>query len=395
MKIDMHVHSKLGGDCSAEPHEIVEAARAKGLDAICITEHHSFLASEPFERIAEKEGFLVFRGAEYHSRDGHLLIFGVKDDRFNKGYYLPAQEIIDYVLSEGGIVIPAHPFKKGYRFTMGNKIFQLKGLVAIETLNGKTPPKQNFEAELARRKLGLFATGGSDAHTHYDVGKVYTVFRHEIRTIEDLVEVLRQGNYYPIQTTFNNALKKEIKSLKGLMNLLQNKGFSVKKQYSHPTFHFYEDKGLEVLIIGLTSQADEEKIATCLEEANEKNLISKRDMLIILRSHNDNICAFGVRAPEEENTHYESFVEESFDGSGMTYSPFLNVLERVGYKPSPNKSVVFPSSIEIHFRALPENVTWRFYKRIIYVGNEKRIRNALHVLEEFGIPYTYLTHKNH
>ena len=199
MKIDMHVHSKLGKDCLAEPEEIVAHARKIGLDAICITEHHSYLASEPFERISEKEGFPVFRGAEYHSANGHLLIFGVQDDGFNRGYYLPAQDIIDYVVSRGGIVIPAHPYKTGYRFYMGDYLFKLKGIVAIETLNGRTSDAQNALAEKARAKLGLKGIGGSDAHRPENVGKVYTLFDEKITSMADLLKALRFGNYRPVE----------------------------------------------------------------------------------------------------------------------------------------------------------------------------------------------------
>jgi predicted metal-dependent phosphoesterase TrpH len=203
MKIDMHVHTKYGDDCLLEPTEMIRRAKEIGLDAVCVTEHHSYSASEPVCKIAELEDFLVLRGAEYHSSDGHLLLYGVRDDRFNWGKYMPIQEVIDYVNSIGGLVVAAHPYQKAYTKFMCDKIYRLRGIAAVETMNGRIPAEQNKAAEQAAKILGLSEIGGSDAHSAREIGRAYTVFEDGIKSIDDLLVILRRGKYRPELFTGN------------------------------------------------------------------------------------------------------------------------------------------------------------------------------------------------
>lgn len=205
MKIDMHVHSKYSFDSPAEPELIVHYARLNGMDGICVVDHNSYLASEPFEKIAEREGFPVFRGAEYTSEDGHLLIFGVNDDSFNMGFYLPAQEIIDHVNSKGGVVIPAHPYDTTITRRMCGKVRRLRDIPALEGMNGRMSERGNYLATRAALQMGLHRTGGSDAHIPEFVGRVYTKFDSEIENMEQLVLALREGNYGPIENGFQGG----------------------------------------------------------------------------------------------------------------------------------------------------------------------------------------------
>ena len=197
VKIDMHVHTKYGGDCLLDPIEMIQRAKEIGLDAICVMEHHSYVASKPIDEIAKKERFLVFRGAEYHSSDGHLLLYGVEDDSFNWGKYMPIQEVIDYVNSMGGLVIAAHPYERAYTKFMCDKIYGLRDMVAVETVNGRMSPEQNEAAKRAARILGLKATGGSDAHSTREIGRTYTVFEDNITNMNDLLAALRHWTYQP------------------------------------------------------------------------------------------------------------------------------------------------------------------------------------------------------
>lgn len=218
MKIDLHVHTRLSYDSRLEPIHLIERARKLRLDAVCVTEHWSYKASEPIEEVATAEGFLVLRGAEYHSAQGHLLLYGIYDDSYCKGNkYLSTQEVIDYVNDMGGVVVPSHPYIDWAKLesrtdgiknppsiekdkVMGDNIYQLSGIIAIETLNAamtRLIPGANDKAEVARKKLGLPGIGGSDAHTAWEVGLAYTVFEAEIKNIHDLVEALRTGKYYP------------------------------------------------------------------------------------------------------------------------------------------------------------------------------------------------------
>ncbi|MBI4651941.1 PHP domain-containing protein [Candidatus Desantisbacteria bacterium] len=197
MKIDMHVHSIYSGDSTLEPREMIKKAKEIGLDAICITDHHSFIASQFVEDVARKENFKIFRGAEYHSEWGHVLIYGVYDDNFNSGRYLPIQEIIDKIQKEGGVVVPSHPYHRGYSRYLGDNIFKLKNLYAMETYNARRTDEENNLAQKASVMLKLPGIGSSDAHSVEELGRAYTVFQDHISNIKELVTALKRGRFKP------------------------------------------------------------------------------------------------------------------------------------------------------------------------------------------------------
>lgn len=197
-KIDLHVHSTLGGDSAIRPEEVAEQARRAGLDAVCITEHHDYDLSRPFERIAARENFPIFRGFEYRAAEGHLLIYGV---RAGKGDFLPGlpmQTVIDWVNRRAGVAIPAHPYQSGMiGCALGDRVLDLKGIVALETLNGSVAPEENRYAQEAADRMGLPGIGGSDAHGLHALGRACTCFQHPIGSEAELVAALRDGAYSP------------------------------------------------------------------------------------------------------------------------------------------------------------------------------------------------------
>ena len=195
-KIDLHIHSSLGGDSNIEPDDLVERARAVGLDAVCVTEHHSHALSAPFDEISRKSGFPIFRGMEYRAAEGHLLVFGVKAGRGDLLSNLPMQNAIDWVHNHRGVAIPAHPYQKDMvGGSLGDRVLTLRGLYALEVANGSVSRKGNRLALQAAAILGLKGIGGSDAHGLLTVGKAYTLFPSPIRTEKELVEALRHGTY--------------------------------------------------------------------------------------------------------------------------------------------------------------------------------------------------------
>lgn len=196
-KIDLHIHSVLGGDSAIVPDELVPQARRAGLDGVCITEHHSYDLSRPFEQIGHKEAFPIFRGLEYRAAEGHLLIYGVKAGKGDFLPGLPMQTVIEWVNQRGGAAVPAHPFRAGIVGTaLGDRLLALKGLTAVETINGSLLPEENLLAERAARQLGLKGIGGSDAHGLRTVGSAYTCFSRAISSEAELVAALRDDDYY-------------------------------------------------------------------------------------------------------------------------------------------------------------------------------------------------------
>ena len=196
--IDLHVHSVFSGDSTIQPEEIVSHAVAAGLDAVCVTEHDSYSSSKPFQEISRKTHFPIFRAVEYRSLEGHLLIFGLKVRRADLFPRLTMQQAVDWVHSRGGVAVPAHPYEISMTgSSLGDAVLNLRGLIALETVNGSLSEEANLKAGRAAAQLGLQGIGGSDAHGIQALGKAYTAFPEPIGTIDELVSALRRGGYTP------------------------------------------------------------------------------------------------------------------------------------------------------------------------------------------------------
>lgn len=195
-KIDLHVHSVFSGDSTIQPEEIVSHAVAAGLDAVCITEHESYSLSEPFQEVSRKTHFPVFLAVEYRALEGHLLIFGVKVGAADLFPRLTMQKAVDWVHSRGGVAVPAHPYEISMTgSSLGDEVLKLRGLIALETVNGSLSEEANLKAGVAAAQLGIRGIGGSDAHGIQALGKAYTAFPEPIRTMDELVSALRRGGY--------------------------------------------------------------------------------------------------------------------------------------------------------------------------------------------------------
>src|ERR1051326_8337618 len=155
MIIDLHVHTIYSGDSLIAPEDLIEHAIELGLDGVCVTEHNSYKASETAAEFAEGTPLKVFRGVEASTDLGHLLIYGINEEqwqRYEGRQPIPAQELVDYVRACGGVCVPAHPFR--FRSPgIGEKIETLVGIFAIEGYNGKADIEDNRTAwEMAERQ---------------------------------------------------------------------------------------------------------------------------------------------------------------------------------------------------------------------------------------------------
>ncbi len=196
-KIDMHIHSVLGNDSVIEPDELVPIARQNGLDAVCVTEHHDYSLSQPFDEISRKTGFPILRGLEYKAKEGHLLVYGVKMGRSDMPSQMPMQYVIDWVNSRDGVAVPAHPYQRDmFNGCLGDRLSALTNLCAIETLNGSASESENRHADQVADQLKTGKVGGSDAHGPSNIGKAYTVFQAPVTTITELLLALKNQNYY-------------------------------------------------------------------------------------------------------------------------------------------------------------------------------------------------------
>ena len=203
-RIDLHCHTLYSHDNYLEPRDLIRRAREIGLDAVVVTEHHSHEAGRAVDRVARDEGFRVFRGVEVSTNRGHILLYGVRDDSWNiwgRHNYLDAAEVIAVACSLGAVAVAAHPYRLNDLYPLGDAIYDLEGLAAVETANGRNQPEEDRRAEEAARALGLACVGGSDCHTAGEAGRCYTVFERPVESMADLVRELLAGRCRPERLT--------------------------------------------------------------------------------------------------------------------------------------------------------------------------------------------------
>jgi predicted metal-dependent phosphoesterase TrpH len=209
MIADLHVHTRLSSDSNVAPEQYLEFASHRGLGAICFTEHRLFPSDAAVERLyaelADRFQIAIFKGIEADTDLGHLLLFGVNGAvmrRFDlTARMLKSDSLIEVIHHEGGVAIPAHPFRdSGYGARL-DALLSRHGaaLGAIEALNGQNSREENRRAEDAALKLGLTAVGGSDAHfaTAKWFMTVATEFEREVGSVEQMCAEIRAGRARP------------------------------------------------------------------------------------------------------------------------------------------------------------------------------------------------------
>ena len=207
MRIDLHIHTAPRSACSyLDPLELIQEARRLKLDGICLTEHQVLWDIGDVEKLAEDGGIKIFRGNEFTTNQGDILVFGFYKDIKE---LLMIQELREEVKAAGGFMIAAHPFRGFKTFGIGQlqmtveqacKRKVLEFVDAVEIGNGKLSPDENDMARKVAAKLGLPGTGGSDAHRGDEVGNWLTVFEKEIQDESQLVEELHAGRFTAVKT---------------------------------------------------------------------------------------------------------------------------------------------------------------------------------------------------
>jgi PHP family Zn ribbon phosphoesterase len=130
-KMDLHVHtpkSMCYADKSVSPIEIVDAALARDMDAIAITDHNTVSAIDGIRQAAGNKNLNIFPGIELSTSGGHVIgLFdlnasviqlenllqqlGVMPDAEGDGARLvdfPIEYVFQKIDREGGLAVAAH-----------------------------------------------------------------------------------------------------------------------------------------------------------------------------------------------------------------------------------------------------------------------------------------------
>ena len=184
------MHSSISPCSHLGISSLLAAARRRGLDGVCITDHESTLATGLISEGPQADGLVVLVGREYATEQGDFLVYGPGR---NAPAGLGPGELLVHVSAAGGAAVPAHPFREG-RATDARWL-RAPHCHILEGVNGRCSPRENRQALDWAAAQGMAVVGGSDAHSSEEVGGAATVFGGSILSSRDLVAALNSGDF--------------------------------------------------------------------------------------------------------------------------------------------------------------------------------------------------------
>ncbi|MEW5936650.1 MAG: PHP domain-containing protein [Candidatus Thermoplasmatota archaeon] len=206
MKADLHVHTSFSKDCTVSPREVVRQAQRQGLRALAITDHNT---AQGALQVVRAEGIIVVPGLELSTREGHLVLLGVRE---SLAQGLSAAEACDRARAQGAVVIVPHPYRL---FSgVGEEIARAINVHAVEGLNGRSLRRDNMRAISLARHISKPYVGGSDAHTLGEIGNAWTFLPH-CSSVEDVLRAIMKGQCEPggRHASMGRALSRGMSSL--------------------------------------------------------------------------------------------------------------------------------------------------------------------------------------
>ncbi|HEY0840727.1 MAG TPA: PHP-associated domain-containing protein [Vulgatibacter sp.] len=208
MLIDLHVHTDRTPGCTLEPALAVAKAEELGLDGLCFTDRDSLERAANLHTLRNAAKVRVLVGMEVETDHGRFLCFFPQPELVDVASILgpeapatsrPARGVVERTLAAGGAVVAAHPYDRQLEKPMGDFVFTLRNLSAVEAFTGTRGANVNELAIEAADHLSAPCVGGSGAMTSYDqIGTAATLFKEEVHDEADLVRELRKGAVWAV-----------------------------------------------------------------------------------------------------------------------------------------------------------------------------------------------------
>ena len=217
-KYEMHIHSApcSGGGIDIRKH--IDTLINNGYSGMVITNHfyngdNRIDKNLPWEEFvdaykrdylygleyAQKVDFDLLFGLEEHVGGGQeILIYGITPELIANHPELKmasAEKYIEVVHSAGGLVYQSHPYRARWYVTSPFPLDCIDKLDGIEVYNSANELEWNESAERLAEKLGLSCIAGSDRHSEKSMGFAGIITKERIKNNEDLVRILKNGDY--------------------------------------------------------------------------------------------------------------------------------------------------------------------------------------------------------
>ena len=238
MLIDLHTHSSgISRCCRVTAREMLDLAKQIGLDGVALTNHYQKNYVTDGDWLGFAKRYLAEYNAawEYGERIGLRVLFGIEVtmERYPKVHMLiygteqaflldnptlfelSQEELYRLVKQNGGVLIQAHPYRKGKR------LLDTRLMDGIEINSHPLYPEGPCLAELAEvaSHAGLILTCGGDYHADTfrptcgtylpeSVGDTQALARYlsTSSSIDLYVQEPLQSQHYPVTYTRKNGI---------------------------------------------------------------------------------------------------------------------------------------------------------------------------------------------
>ena len=199
LKADFHMHTSYSPDSEMSPEALVARCLKVGLNCVAVTDHNTIEGALIVRDIAP---FTVIIGEEIASAEGEITGLFLKE-AIPKG--LSPIDTVKLIKDQGGIVSIPHPFDRFRGSVISKKALDeiLPYSDIVEVFNSRNNLKADDRKALHFAELhGLLASGVSDAHTPFELGRTYVSMPDFNGTPVSFMESLAQGKIVGKRSTF-------------------------------------------------------------------------------------------------------------------------------------------------------------------------------------------------
>ncbi len=169
IRLDLHIHSNASFDCRMRPATIAKVVKRTGLDGFALTDHDSVENNDEAAFHAKRLGLLFIPGIEKKTDIGDVIGLFVSRDILSFDYC----SVIEEIHERGGVAVLPHPLKSHKNLPH----HAWDRFDFIEALNARCPRSLNEEVTLLASRRPVVA--GSDAHSIWDIGRVYNEIQND------------------------------------------------------------------------------------------------------------------------------------------------------------------------------------------------------------------------
>ncbi len=184
------MHTSFSPDSNLSPERLVARCSQVGLNCIAVTDHDTIQGGLAAQRVAD---FTVIVGEEVRSSDGEITGLFLTET-VPRG--LSPKETVTRIKGQGGLVSIPHPFDRFRRGAIGrralDKIVSYIDIVEVFNARNNLAADDRKALDFAQRH-GLLASGVSDAHTTFELGRTYVEMPEFDGTPEGFKQALAGG----------------------------------------------------------------------------------------------------------------------------------------------------------------------------------------------------------